>query len=227
MWRGWQELNPRPLVRSQVPNPTEPQPLNYKRNVRPRQNVTTWSSSTRTPIARRWVIVVAGHQRQHVATAVQLQRVQELGATKRPRHDLCRRGAGVIVDNVVWPQQQLNLVARRAAWVAQCEGPSSPVQPSGIDNPRALSRNTPSHKVSNESRRRPVIQVVRGVPLFEVTIAQHADLVGQCKCLCWSCVTSSAVALASDSDARTSADRRCLVSISRLRTARQTAPALA
>ena len=162
------------------------------------------------------VVVVARHQRQHLAPARQAQRVEDLRAAERLVHHLGLRRRGVVVHHVVGPQQHLRARRRRAA---SCR-PSARrarsraalrvqrLAPAGT-RPGRRSRRRSGSPGGDRGCRRVSHCWMRPSCMMPISSAMA-------KASCWSCVTSTAVAPLALMMSRTSSDSRSRRSTSRL-----------
>src|SRR5688572_11171819 len=123
------------------------------------------------------VVVVARAERESSRAGWQLQLVAELAAAKYAFDYLGFQFAGIDVNHVVGPQQQVHVRAGRlAAHELALDDAEFGRDPPGPEH-RALDEAALADEIRDEARRRRVIELPRRVPLLEPSRAQHADLV--------------------------------------------------
>src|SRR5512138_1924478 len=123
------------------------------------------------------VVVMRRHERERTLSARQLQRVEELRAAEGLVHDLGEERAVVVVDDVVGPQQHVDLTAARVLDVA--------VQHAKLDldlvvaDDLAGEQRALADEIGDEAVGRLVVQAVWRVPLLDVAFVHDADPVGE------------------------------------------------
>jgi hypothetical protein len=161
-------------------------PDGLRGNVSSVLKATTWSTSSRMPIVRRWRGCGAraparGPRRRSLNAAC-------TGTRRRERRvqDLRLHRALIVVNDVVGAQQYIDAATLAAVGAAlhafKWQGGDSS-RPSSTSTRWPSStvpgRKTPwPTKVGDEAIGRPVVQVVRRIPLLDLALGHDADLVG-------------------------------------------------
>ena len=131
------------------------------------------------------VVVVRGHQREDLAAAFQAQRVQDVGAAEGLVQDFGLDRTGIVVDDVVGAQQDVDgaaAVATGTAFAAFDRGVGDQRAEFHVHavvvTDRAGEQHALADEVGDEAVGRAVVQVVRRVPLLDAAVVHEADFVG-------------------------------------------------
>ena len=127
------------------------------------------------------VVVVAGHQGEHVPAARELERVQEVRPAEHAIDDAAAPWRIVVMHDVVRTQQHVavHFVASRVR-SRRDERSEFRLQDAVRGASRGKERR-PADEACNETRYRPMVQLVGRGPLLEPSLAHEADPVGQGK----------------------------------------------
>src|SRR5690606_10760640 len=128
------------------------------------------------------VIVMARHERKETCAARKLERIQELGASKRTRADLRSERARVVVQNVIGRQHQLyTLYGPHRARAIHMHAALLRLHCVRADDV-SEQKDALADEIRNEARRRPMVEIVRSGPLLELAVAHDADDIGHREC---------------------------------------------
>jgi len=128
------------------------------------------------------MVVMAGHERENTLSIAQLKRVEEICTTKNlSQHPRLQR-AMVIVHDIVWPEQDTDLMGRRALIAAA--GSQRKFAERGGDM-MVLLHAADECPIANKSGDLGcaglMVDVVGPTPLNKATIKEHAKRVCHCK----------------------------------------------